>query len=217
MFSQIVTAGLTFLWQPRRSVTITSLHFLQNHIFPFFYRITSFHSSTEPHHCISYPRNPDIRSTLTGSEVVFPDYFTCQIISLHGSFRANYLISKLHSAQMSSYIKWNGHKFAVNHSHCVVTQQWLLHITIFTITLGTLRTDVALTLPVAISITTQPRDQMSAARPYPSCLLWVMTSGAMYAVCWKNRQKCNNSVADIHTRAHMENIYQRWQPFLMMV
>ena len=38
-----------------------------------------------------------------------------------------------------------------------------------------------LTLPVTISMTTHPRLQMSAARPWPSPLARVMTSGAMYA------------------------------------
>ena len=39
-----------------------------------------------------------------------------------------------------------------------------------------------LTLPVTISMTTHPRLQMSAARPWPSPLARVMTSGAMYAL-----------------------------------
>lgn len=39
-----------------------------------------------------------------------------------------------------------------------------------------------LTLPVTISMTTHPRLQTSAARPWPSPFARVMTSGAMYAL-----------------------------------
>lgn len=39
----------------------------------------------------------------------------------------------------------------------------------------------ALTFPEAISTTTQPTDQISAALPCPSLIVFVNTSGAIYA------------------------------------